>query len=441
MSKQEKEAEGQALPRKNRYAWVIFGICFLMVFVALGFGSSTKGTYLTAVTGSLGLKRGLFTIADSCRFLTTAVMSFFLGKFVKTIGLRRMAGLGFVFLTLSVLVNSFGTAYWHFYAGGILLGAGMAWTTTTFVGYIVEKWFSNGKGTIMGIILAANGLGGVASEQIITRIIYGADGSLSYEMSRWREAYRITAVMFLAVGLLAFLLIRNDPREMGLEPLGGNMTKKKKRGASWAGLPFAFIKKQPYFYISGLCVFVMGFVLQSMTNMSKPYMYDLGLDKNYVLYVFSLHALMLCVAKVLSGVGYDTLGMRKTFGICCFAAMISLGSLYFLKSGEGPLPWVYSFISAFGMPLETVMIPLLVSEMYGSRDYARVLGYYTSLNTLGYAVGVPIVNWAYDKSGSYKGMILVLCIVMLTASLVAQFSLGLAAKDRRALENGSLKLD
>ena len=89
------------------YAWVIFAIAFLMVFVALGFGSSTKGTFLTAVTGSLGLMRSRFTIAESCRYISTGILSVFLGRTVEKIGLRKMAGFGFLFLFLAFVSNGF----------------------------------------------------------------------------------------------------------------------------------------------------------------------------------------------------------------------------------------------------------------------------------------------------------------------------------------------
>ena len=35
---------------KFHYAYLIFALCFLTVFTTLGFGSSTKSTYLTAIT-------------------------------------------------------------------------------------------------------------------------------------------------------------------------------------------------------------------------------------------------------------------------------------------------------------------------------------------------------------------------------------------------------
>lgn len=411
------------------YGWVVFAVCFLMVFVSLGFGSSTKGTYLTAITESLNLKRGLFTINDSMRYITTAILSFFFGHIVMKIGPRKMVGAGFAFLITSFTIYSFSTTYWQFYIGGAFLGAGICWTTTTIVGYIVENWFTNAKGTIMGIILAANGLGGVASEQIITRIIYGMDGQIPAANARWRLAYRITAILFAVTGVIVVAFLRNKPSDMGLKPYGQDKTKKKKRGLNWVGYELKDILKMPCFYVSGACVFFTGFILQSMTNVSKPYMYDVGLSKEYVLYVFSAHALVLAASKVLTGICYDKYGIRVTFGICSVAAVVSVSALCMITPKSTVLPWVYSIISSFGMPLETVVIPLLVSQMFGQKSFSKVMGYYLAANTLGYACGVPIVNTFYDIMGTYKYILIALAVIMAIAAIVAQFSM--AAADRK----------
>lgn len=422
--------------KQKYYVWVVFFISFLMIFTALGFGSSTKGTFLTAVTQSLGLERSLFTVADSLRYITVTVMSMFLGKTVKKLGLRKMAGFGFGFLALSFTVNSFATDYWMFYIGGALLGAGLCWTSTSMVGYLVENWFTNGKGTVMGILLSANGLGGFASEFIVTKIVYGADGSLTNELSRWREGYRFIAVLFLAVGILAVLLIRNRPEDIGATPLGLDRQKKKKRGSDWCGYPFSEIKTKPFFYISAVCVFFTGFALQSTVNVAKPYMYDLGFDKNYVVYVFASHSLILMASKILTGILYDKCGLRLTHFLCSVCALVSLGSLCILKPGANAPAWVYSVVSSFGLPLETVLVPLTASFLFGKQDYPRMLGFFLAFNSLGYAVGVPVANLVYDRTGTYRGIILVLAGLVTAVTAVQQISFFLAEKSRKKKEAG-----
>ncbi len=425
--------------KKLYYGFYIVGVCFLMIMFVVSFGSSSKGTFLPAITGSLGMKRSLFTLNDSLRFLTTAAVNFFFGTIVSKLGARKMVLFGFIFLIVAFFIYSFSGTYWQFYIGGALFGVGYAWTTTTIIGYIVEKWFTNQKGTIMGVILAASGVGGILSEQILTRIIYGMNGEIPVEASEpgWRLAYRVIAVIFVVVGAIAFLIIRNSPEDKNLKPLGQDSPEKKKRGMTWEGYDEKTIYRMPIFYITGICVFLTGFTLQAMGNVCKPYMYDLGINKEYVLYVFSLHFLFLCAAKILCGFLYDRFGIRISFGICSVAALLSLAALSFTTGDSKVTPWLYSVISSFAMPLETIMIPLLVSALFGGKTFSKIMGYYLSLNTLGYAVGVPIANLFYDVMGSYRVMLIILVSVMSLVFIVTQFTMARAEKMRnRFLSSG-----
>ncbi|MBR2864686.1 MAG: MFS transporter, partial [Elusimicrobiaceae bacterium] len=323
--------------------------------------------------------------------------------------------------------------YWHLYVGAVLLGIGFAWTTTTIVGNIVEKWFTNGKGTIMGIILAANGLGGALSEVIIDPMC-NSEGGLG-----WRAAYKITAVIFLVIGVLAFVLIRNTPAEMGIEPLGRDAVAKKKRGADWVGFEMKEILKKPYFYVCGACIFLTGMILQSMNGLSKIQIYSVvGKSDEMVAWVstvFVAHSLVLMVSKILAGSSFDKFGIRFTFAYCSIFAIISLLALVLIeKTGMNWFAWVYSVCSSIALPLETIMIPLLVSEVFGKKCHANIMGYYLGLNVFGYACGGPIADYFKQNVGTYNFILIVFCVVMAITALTIQFTFVAAKKDRVAFE-------
>ena len=157
--------------KQFHYAWVIFAISFFSVFTALGFCSSPKSLYLAAVTEDLNIPRSLFSLGNSVRFITTAVINLFFGKLVAKFGPRKLIAAGFICLALFNLISSVANNVALFSVSHIFFGLGLAWTTTSLVGIVVEKWFTSKKGTIMGFILAANGLGGAISSQIIGDII------------------------------------------------------------------------------------------------------------------------------------------------------------------------------------------------------------------------------------------------------------------------------
>lgn len=144
------ETESMRRP-ESRYRWVIAGACFLMIFTALGFWQSPQWgcTFppLRKIWESPAASSpSLTAAATSQRPLSTS----FFGRLILKMGSRVMISLGFLSLIASCLLYSLADSVYLFYLGGCLLGLGLAWTTTTLVGYLVDRWFAERKGTVMG---------------------------------------------------------------------------------------------------------------------------------------------------------------------------------------------------------------------------------------------------------------------------------------------------
>jgi len=407
-------------PRQPRlfYGWIVAGACFLMIFITLGFCSSTKGLYLAAITEDLGIQRSLFSFNDSCRYVMTAVVNLFFGRLILRLGSRKMILFGFLSLILACLVYSVSSSIYLFYLGGCLLGLGFAWTGTTLVGYLVERWFTKSKGTIMGVILAANGLGGAVASQILSPIIYGA------RQDGWRASYRISALILAAAAVLVVLLVRNQPADVGQQPLGLDKTAKAARGSTWVGIPFAEAKKTPRFYAGLVCIFLTGMILQSTTSISSAHMKDVGLSPAFIATVLSVHSICLALAKASAGFSFDRFGLRVTVLICNLCSIASLLLLAFLSGNT--MAMVYGVLSSFALPLETVMLPLIALDLFGQTSYPRIMGLFISCNVLGYALGAPLVNFVFDRTGSYRSILFVLAAMMLTVMVSMQLVISAA---------------
>lgn len=74
---------------KLDYKWVIIVLAFLMVMICLGFCSSTKSLFIVPVTEALGIDRGIFSINDSLRFITAAVINVFFGALISRFGAKN----------------------------------------------------------------------------------------------------------------------------------------------------------------------------------------------------------------------------------------------------------------------------------------------------------------------------------------------------------------
>ncbi len=409
------------------YAWVIFTVCFLMAGCALGFCSTPKGMYLKCVSDSLQISRTAYSVCNSIRFIATAVVNLFFGKLIAKYGARTLGAAGFTMLTASCIVNALAQDLFMLYLGGALLGLGLSWSSTTMVGYIVEKWFTSRKGTIMGIILASNGLTGAIAVQILSPMIYGPGES-------WRRSYWFCAALMTFIGLLVLIFLRSEPKDMGMEPLGsGKVLPKKQRGRDWSGITTEEAFRKPYFYICALCVFFTGMLLHAIGNVSAAHMEDRGISTAIITNVTSISSLVLLAAKMSTGFSYDKFGLRFTMTACNVFAVIAIVALAAVR---GPVTaYTAAVFRALSLPLETIMLPLIASELFGRRSYAYIMGLLVSFNTLGYAVGGPAINLVYDLAGQdYVPAMLVLAGLMIVVCFAMQYCITAAHKIRTELE-------
>ncbi len=406
------------------YKWVIVALCFLMVFTCLGFCSSNKSLYLSAITEALGIKRSAFSIGDSCRYVTTAIVNIFFGTLVNKYGTKKLIAAGFLCLIGSCIMYIIGTNIIYFYIGGCLLGMGLSWTTTTMVGAVVGKWCKENKGTIMGAILASNGLGGALAAQIVSPIIYQEGNAFGY-----RNAYAVVALILLAVGILVVVFFREDPPGHDGSPI---VQKKKSRGQSWVGIEYDAAVKKTYFYLAAVCIFLTGMILQGISGVAAAHMKDVGLDASYIATVLSIHSLALAGFKFLTGFLYDRFGLRITMTICDITSVVVMLILAAITSSHlgMVLAMVYAIFSSLALPLETIMLPIFAGDLFGEKSFNKIMGLFVSINTAGYAVGTPLTNWVFDRFGTYIPMFVAGAIIMTIVTIVFQFVISASQKDK-----------
>lgn len=412
--------------KKFEYKWIIVALSFLMVCVSLGFCSSTKSLFLSPVTEYLGVDRGAYSINDSCRYIATAVVNLFFGVMVAKFGPKKLILAGVLCLIGSMVIYAVAANIFLFYLGGILLGVGFSWTTTTMVGYVVNVWCRENKGTIMGAILASNGIGGAIAMQIVTPIIEG-------ESAGYKTAYFLISII-LAVLFVLLLLFFKDKKAIA-EQNGEESKKSKKRGRDWEGIEWNKIVKKWWFYLALCCVFFTGFVLQGITGVSAAHMKDVGIEPSIVATVLSVHSIALACFKFLTGFIYDKFGLRVTTVVCSVSAIVIMILLSVVSGSELGIVFAFSYgvLSALALPLETIILPIYASDLFGQKSYGKVLGIIVSVNVAGYALSSPLINLCFDVSGSYNFAFYACAAIMAIVIIGLQFVINASNKERKKL--------
>lgn len=412
----------------KRQKWINIAICFLMIFIGLGFCSANKGLFLAAICNALGLKRTLFSFSTSCRYIITSIINVFFGYLVAKLGIKKLISIGLIFLGISMTVNSFAVGVEGFILGEIFSGIGFSLTGTSMVGCVVNRWSPEKKGTIMGAVLCANGIGGAIAAQILNPLIYQENNLFGY-----RDAYRLLALLLLLVLVIILIWFREKP-EKEIPAAAVPVEKKKSSANQWAGIALSQAIKKPCFYLALVCIFFTGFCLQGITGIATAHMYDTGLDTGFVGAIASLALLALTGSKFLAGVMCDKFGIRKTITLCCTAGiicMLALAGVSAAKNGK-ILAVVYAVCSSIALPLETVMLPLYAGELFGNHSYEKIMGIFISASTAGYAVGTPFVNLGYDLTGSYVSVLMITALIMLGVTVGMQFVIVSARRLRQS---------
>ena len=411
--------------KKLDYTWVIVFACFLLGFFCLGFCSGNKGLYLAAITEALQIPRSLFSLNDSIRYLTTAAMNLVFATVMHKLGIKKMVAAGVLSLTIQCVISALATQVWHFYVAGFFLGLGLALCTTTMISFVIRRWCKENTGKILGFVLAANGIGSAAATQVVSPMIYESGDPFGY-----RNAYWLMAAILVVVGIVVVPLMREQPAHVSADT-----GKKAAKSRDWPGMDYEAAKKKPYFYFAAVCIFLTGMCLQGLSGISAAHMKDTGIDPAHVALVVSFQSLMLAVSKFLAGFSYDKFGMRFTMTFCDVCALLATLLLSLVSAtvlGKN-LAIAHAFFNALALPLETIMLSLFASELFGNRAFAHTMGIFAAVNTAGYAAGTPLANWCFDTFGTYVPVILFYCGTMLVVTIVFQFILNAAYRERKKI--------
>lgn len=415
------------MSKKPEYKWVIMFICFLLIFVCLGFCSGTKTLYLAPVTEALGISRSLYSLNDTTRHITTAILNLFFGTLIYKLGVRKMITGGILALISACLCYAYATSVPVLCLGGFFLGIGVVCCSTTMVSTIIRRWFTTNIGRYTGIVLASNGIGSAVAAQLFTPIINREGDPFAY-----RDSYLLTAAILVVVGIVVLVLLREKPTDMAI-PSGS--PKKKARGAQWVGIPYDKARKKLYFNLACGCILLTGMTLQGTSGIYAAYMKDAGIDADTVANVVSTYAICLTLSKLVVGFLYDRFGIRWVMLICqgaavgCYVVMTLIG-----PSSVGiAFAFLFGLLLALALPLETLVIPLVTNDLFGSASYEKILGIFMAMNYAGYALGSPVTNLSYDIFGSYMPMIICLAVLIFAILVFFQFIINKANAEKQRI--------
>jgi MFS family permease len=249
----------------------------------------------------------------------------------------------------------------------------------------VEAWFDRGKSTALGIASVGMGAGGVVMAPLAGWLISRYD---------WQTACACMAGIVMVVGIPVSATVMRTPQghKASLE-----QAQQKEWEAEEATLGQAL--KQKSFWLVAMSAMVWYWAYMTGLTHQVAFAVDMGIDRVAAAGAVS----MLCVFSIPGRLVFGKLGdiMDKRYVMMIAAALQVAAFAILLKTANLVMLYIYSALIGFGVGGLTPMLPGLVADYFGRRQFGAVYAVLELLANLGIMIGPVYGGWIYDATESY----------------------------------------
>lgn len=388
---------------KKHYFWVIAVIVLIQHMVSGGINNNLPSLFLVPVTQQLGISRGVYSLAYSLKGISAMISTALSGGIMLRFGYRKSVLVSLAVTFTGMIILSFSGNGMIFALGCVVLGMGDGICISAGAAKIVSSWFYCRKGTVLGFITAGTGIGGSLSCILLSNVI---------ENNGWRNAYLCSAGLIAVVFVVLFLLVKNRPEEMGLQPYGFGNAEKGKTAANkdwWPGYSMKEMVRRPLFYMMCVGTFFSCVCATMVLNVMVAHLQDRGISTQDAVAMQSVLLLLLAAYKFAFGTASDRIGARPVMLCCLVCEVVSLALFGLISSPV--MAWIAIAVYGAALPVTTVMIPLVSTSLFGYQAQTSYVGIFFAMAQVASIVTAPIANLFYDKLGSYTPVFLVAAIV------------------------------
>jgi len=203
---------------KNRlpfhYGWVIAFSGALSLFACFGLARFAFGMLLPAMRAGLGFgydRMGFISTGNFVGYLASVAL---VPPLLRRYKPRFLISLGLILTALCLMGISQSRQFFVIFGLYLLAGVGGGLANIPVM-VLVSHWFHRERrGRAAGLMVAGNGVGIIFSGFLIPWL-----NRLSGEQG-WRDGWLVLGAISLLIAVAVMLLLRNDPAEIGLEPIG-----------------------------------------------------------------------------------------------------------------------------------------------------------------------------------------------------------------------------
>ena len=399
------------------YGWFIVAVTG---FSSLATGGSRNafGVFVVPMSEDFEWNRTTISVAFFVATLVSGLGQPFVGRLYDTFGGRRviltsLAAIGASFLLLSVTFNIVFLVIVY----GIVLSIAMNGGSVSTTILLVAKWFRRKRATAIGLSAAGTSLGGMV---LVPFAAYMMD------LTTWRMTWVALGVIVLGLALpLSYLLLRDDPSDMGLLPDGdpesesessSSQKESSERGPLYAEHWRDSFASSPIWQLSS-SFFVCGFTTAIISVHFVPYAEGEGFSRSLAATAFGLMSGLNVIGVILATYLSDRFGRKNLLAITYATRGLAYATLL-LAPGEWGL-WGFAIIAGFSWITTAPLTATLTADIYGLKNLGTLVGLTFLGHQIGGASSVLLAGVVYDVTESYVIPFSICGVLLAIASVIA----------------------
>jgi MFS family permease len=405
---------------KLQYGWVIVAVSMAALIVSNGlaiggmpvFSKDIRQEFLASGAVDAGHAETFIANGANLTFLMSGIFSLVAGWLMARVSLRLLMIFGCFCLGSGLLIHSQASSVAAVYTARFLMGISLGFVGVAPSVVLVSRWFRRSRGTAVGLLLTGTSIGGLLIPLIAAPLI---------ALFGWRTAMAAVSLLVWFVLLPAVILFVKEP--------SGTTGYDDGPGHEAEGMTLGQAIRMPVFWLFGLAAASIFYPIFATTQQFILYLQSpkIGVSLQTAAFAQSSLFAVSVGGKFLAGFLSDKAAPGKT--LLGFAAIMFLSTLVlFDLRAETALLFLLPFGLGYGGIF--VLIQRLAGDLFGLKDYGRILGALTLIEIAGATIGGRVTGYLADLHGgdytaAFYGVVIAsavafACAVMLNKSFRRQ---------------------
>lgn len=377
------------------FGWVIVGACTVLTLLTVGMRMGI-GPFMLPMSQDLGFSRSLLSSIVAAGMLCYGLGMPVAGWLVARCGTRTVLLLGLAIVALSSIWTVYARTPWSFFwAYGVALSLGLAFTSPVAVTPMISRWFTRQRGMAL-FCLSTGSMAGIA---VMTPVFTHTIGRFGWQHSLLGFA----AVFAVMVAAMALAVVRDEaPEHTDLLPqqIAARQATAQARGmAAPAALGCAQAMATLPFWQIFLGLFACGFSMNLLGTHGVPMLMDHGFDAGSSAGGIGVIGLVAIFSTLGLGKLSDRVPRRyiltgiylvRGLGFVGLAAVVQHWQLYAVAA-IGGIVWAGSIASSSA----------ILADLYGIRLVGLLYGWAYVGHQIGAMISSWLGGWAYERFGTH----------------------------------------